>query len=156
MSTFVAIGKKIPSFEVKDSRGNLISSQSLLGHPFVLYFYPKDDTPGCTKEACSFRDNLESLASDKIKVFGISPDSSYSHQKFIDKYNLNFTLLSDETKEVCKKFDVLQEKTTFGKTSIGVVRTTFLVDKKGIIQWIERPVSVEGHVDRVKEAVKEL
>lgn len=149
----VNVGDALPQFKAQDQEGNTLMTEDFLGTPAVFYFYPKDDTPGCTKEACGFRDNMNRLADYDIAVVGISPDSAESHQKFIDKYQLNFTLLTDEDKSLCQKFDVLQEKNTYGKKSIGVERTTFLVDRDGIIQWIERPVSVEGHVDRVIEAI---
>lgn len=145
------IGDKVPAFTSTDQEGNRINAADLLGSPLVIYFYPMDDTPGCTKEACAFRDHQKSLQDLDCRVIGISPDGVQSHQNFIGKHNLNFTLLSDEQHEVCKKFDVLRASEEGGKPKIE--RTTFIVDAKGIIRWIERPVTLEGHVDRVIEAL---
>jgi thioredoxin-dependent peroxiredoxin len=139
-------GDKIPSFSCKNQRGILISDKDLQGTPVVLYFYPKDETPGCTKEACSFRDHMDRLNQLNALVIGISPDSPDSHRLFIDKHQLKFPLLCDEKKEMCKKFDVLRDQS--------LERTTFVIDPDGIIDWIERPVSIEGHVERVLEAVR--
>lgn len=150
----INVGDAIPEFKGKDHEGFEITTEDLLGTPVVLYFYPKDDTPGCTKEACSFRDSMERLAKFDVAVVGVSPDSIESHQKFINKYDLNFTLISDNNKEISKKFDVIQEKMLYGEKKMGVERTTFLLDRDGIVKWIERPVTVEGHVDRVIEAIK--
>lgn len=150
----INVGDAIPNFKGKDQEGFDISTEDLLGTPVVLYFYPKDDTPGCTKEACSFRDHMERLSDYDISVIGVSPDSSESHQKFIKKHHLNFTLIADQKQEISKKFDVIQEKTIFGEKKMGVERTTFLLDRDGIVVWLERPVSVEGHVERVIEAIK--
>ncbi|MBA3957476.1 MAG: peroxiredoxin [Parachlamydiaceae bacterium] len=141
-------GDAIPAFRIKDSEGYEITDEDLVGSPVVIYFYPQDDTPGCTKEACSFRDNLARLEALDALVIGISPDSSESHDQFQSKYDLNFTLLADQNMELCKKFDVVHD----GKLE----RITFVVDSEGIIQWIERPVDVSGHVDRVIQAVQEL
>lgn len=149
-------GDAIPNFKGKDQEGFDISTEDLLGTPVVLYFYPKDDTPGCTKEACSFRDNMERLADYDVSVIGVSPDSSESHQKFINKHDLNFTLISDPKQEISKKFDVIQEKMIYGEKKMGVERTTFLLDRDGIVVWLERPVTVEGHVERVIEAIKKF
>lgn len=152
----INVGDALPEFKAQDQEGNTFITEDFLGTPAVFYFYPKDDTPGCTKEACSFRDNMNRLAEFDVAVVGISPDNADSHQKFIEKYQLNFTLLTDEDQTLCHKFDVMQEKNVYGKQSIGVERTTFLADRDGIIQWIERPVAVEGHVDRVIEAIQQL
>lgn len=150
------IDDTIPSFNAIDHEGNPFTSETLKGSPAIIYFYPKDDTPGCTKEACAFRDELESFKKLNIRVVGISPDSAASHKKFITKYNLNFTLLADPDKKIAELFDVVQMKSMFGVKKLGIERTTFLVDEKGKIRWIERPVTVNDHVNRVKEAVKSL
>ena len=147
-------GDQVPSFQAYDSQGKLISAESLLGQPYVIYFYPKDDTPGCTTQACQFRDIKPQLEQIKTLVIGISPDNSSSHNQFINKYSLNFTLLSDEDHHLCQLFDVWQEKINFGKKSMGIIRTTFVVDAQGVIRWIERRVSVEGHAERVLAALK--
>lgn len=144
----INVGDALPSFKALDQEGFEFETEDLFGNSVLLYFYPKDDTPGCTKEACAFRDHLETLEDYGVLVIGISPDGADSHNKFIEKYGLNFTLLCDEKMELCKKFDVLKDNK--------VVRTTFLADEDGIIQWIERPVNVEGHVERVIEAAKKL
>jgi len=156
MAYKINVGDSIPSFSALDQEGEVVTSDDLLGNPFVIYFYPKDDTPGCTKEACSFRDNMERLDEQGIIVVGVSPDNVNSHQTFIDKHNLNFTLLADDSQELCKRFDVLQEKEVAGKKTLGVERTTYVVDPHGTIRWIERPVNVEDHVERVLKALEEL
>lgn len=147
------IGDTVPAFTSKDQEGNRIQVSDLLGSPLVIYFYPMDDTPGCTKEACAFRDHQRSLQDLDCRVVGISPDGVESHRNFIEKHNLNFTLLCDEQHEVSKKFDVLRTKEGEDETKPKIERTTFIVDAKGIIRWIERPVVLEGHVDRVIEAL---
>ena len=149
------VGDKMPSFSLKDHEGLDVNSEDLLGEPFVLYFYPKDDTPGCTKEACSFRDNMEHLDEFDALVIGVSPDGAASHAKFIEKYDLNFPLLCDEKLELARKFGVVQEKEQNGKKSTGVVRSTFIIDASGIIRWMEKPVSVEGHAERVLQAFRQ-
>lgn len=143
----VQVGDAIPEFKANDQEGFEITTEDLFGSPVVFYFYPKDDTPGCTKEACEFRDNMERLQAYDVVVIGVSPDSGASHQKFINKHSLNFTLLTDENLELSKKFGVT-------KGILGIERSTFLIDRDGIIRWLERPVSVSGHVDRVIEAIK--
>lgn len=150
MTKRLEVGDPIPSFKLKDSEGLEFTDEDFIGAPLVLFFYPKDDTPGCTKEACSFRDNLAELDSLDVIVIGVSPDSQESHEKFIEKHNLNFTLFADTTKDLCKVFGVISEDGT------KLERSTFLIDYDGTIQWIERPVSVDGHVDRVITAVKAL
>lgn len=153
----INVGDAVPQFKVKDYEGFDITDEDLIGNPLVIYFYPKDDTPGCTKEACSFRDNFQKLFDLNTLVLGVSPDNIDSHRRFIDKHKLNFTLLSDEKLEMCKKFDVVREKhSPDGKTTQAIERTTFVIDPDGIVAWIERPVNVEGHTERVLEAVKNL
>lgn len=148
------IGDKIPSFSLKDQEGMAVDSEDLMGSPFILYFYPQDDTPGCTKEACSFRDNMEMLDELDTLVIGISPDSPSSHAKFIKKYDLNFTLLSDEKMELAHQFGAVQERETAGSKTWSILRSTFVIDSSGVIRWIERPVSVEGHAERVLKAIQ--
>ncbi len=154
MNHQIQVGDAIPEFTAKDQEGNDLDSEDFIGTPVVLYFYPKDDTPTCTKEACTFRDNMDKLTDYDVSVIGVSPDGEASHQKFIDKHQLNFTLLADDDKELCKKFGVIQQSQVHGKPQIGVERTTFLIDRDGIIQWIERPVNVEGHFERVLAAIQ--
>ncbi len=149
------VGDRMPIFKAKDASGHVFSSEDLMGGPVVIYFYPKDDTPGCTKEACSFRDNLDDFDDFDAIVIGISPDGTHSHESFIEKHNLNFTLLSDESLDVCRKFDVMREKEVEGKMAPHVERTTFVIDARGIIRWIERPVNVEVHTERVLKILRE-
>lgn len=149
MTYSLNVGDTIPAFKIIDKYSEELTDEDLIGSPVVIYFYPKDDTPGCTKEACSFRDNMQRLQAMDVLVIGISPDNEDSHEKFSQKYDLNFTLLADERYELCKKFDVR-------KGLLGIERTTFVIDEEGIIRWIERPVSVSGHVDRIIKALEDL
>ncbi len=146
-------GKKAPSFKLKDQNGNDVSLKDFIGNQIVLYFYPKDDTPGCTKEACSFRDNFPDFKDIKAVILGVSPDSPASHKKFISKYNLPFTLLSDENKEVLEKYEVWKEKNMYGKKYMGVERTTYIIDENGKIKKIFPKVKVDGHDKEVLEAI---
>ena len=141
------VGDKIPRFHVKDHAGYSVREEDVIGTPLVIYFYPKDQTPTCTKEACSFQNSLPKFDQLQVLVLGVSPDSVGSHKKFIEKNNLQFSLLSDAKKDMCKKFGVLKGDK--------VIRSTFVVNARGVIQWIEKPVKVEGHVKRVLEAIKE-
>jgi thioredoxin-dependent peroxiredoxin len=147
------VGDKIPTFTLKDQQGREIKSADLIGKPFVLYFYPKDDTPGCTKEACSFRDHKDHLEALDARVIGISPDNVGSHAQFAGKYGLNFTLLSDEGMGLAKKFGITQEKEIEGKKIPSIIRSTYLIDENGSIRWMEKPVDVEGHSQRVMDAI---
>ena len=155
MSYKLNVGDHMPAFKAKDSTGHIFTSDDVLGGPVVIYFYPKDDTPGCTKEACSFRDHIDNLDEYDAILIGISPDGAQSHESFIEKHKLNFTILSDESLEVCRKFDVMRDSAN-GKTTPSVERTTFIIDARGIICWIERPVNIEGHVERVLKALHEI
>lgn len=150
----LAEGKKAPSFKLKDQDGKLISLESLKGSNVVLYFYPKDDTPGCTIEACNFRDEFPKFKKIDAVILGVSPDSVESHKKFAAKFKLPFSLLSDEKKEVCEKYGVWQEKSMYGKKYMGVVRTTFVIDGTGKIKKIFPKVKVEGHNEEVMAALK--
>jgi len=142
-------GDKAPDFSLPSSDGTTVSLKDLKGKKVVLYFYPKDDTPGCTKEACSFRDNLARVKRKGAVIFGVSADTVKKHQKFIEKFDLSFPLLSDETKEMIKSYDVWHEKTFMGRKYMGIVRTTFIIDEKGEILHIFPNVKVEGHTDEV-------
>jgi peroxiredoxin Q/BCP len=152
----INVGAQAPQFSGEDQNGNLITDSLLHGQFIVLYFYPKDDTPGCTKEACSFRDNFARLQEFDATVLGVSPDNAESHGKFSAKHNLNFPLLVDKDLSICKAYDVLRTKEDQGKMTQNLERSTFLIDPEGKICWIDRPVIVEGHVDRVIEAMKAL
>lgn len=148
-------GKKAPSFSVFDSNGVKVSLNDFKGRKLVLYFYPKDNTSGCTKEACDFRDFFPDFKKLKAAVIGISPDSVESHKKFVQKLNLPFILLSDEKKEVVRKYGVWKEKSMYGKKYMGVERTTFIIDEEGKIVKIFPKVKVDGHVEEVFRALKD-
>lgn len=143
------VGDAIPEFSLKDFQGDTVVRDDILGSPFILYFYPKDNTPGCTDQACQFRDAADDFEELDILVVGVSPDSPESHRKFIEGQELNFPLLCDEKLELAKAFGVLKDD---GKNSI--IRSTFLFDEDGIVQWVESPVKVEGHVDRILDAIE--
>jgi thioredoxin-dependent peroxiredoxin len=148
-------GSKAPDFTAVDQNGSKIKLSDLKGQRVVLYFYPKDDTPGCTKEACSFRDANDVYAEKGIKVFGVSTDDEKSHQKFISKYALPFDLLADTDKNIVEKYGVWGEKSMYGKTYMGTQRKTFLIDETGKIVKIFDKVNVAEHADEVLEAFGE-
>ena len=152
----VEIGKIAPSFNLPCDDGVMIDLSELRGKNVVLYFYPKDDTPGCTIEAQDFTANIEKFKKLDTVVLGVSRDSIKSHCKFIDKYNINFNLISDENGELCSKYDVLKEKSMFGKKYFGIDRSTFIIDKKGNIAQIWRSVKVKNHVEEVLSFLKQL
>jgi peroxiredoxin Q/BCP len=145
-------GSTAPAFKTKDANGDTVSLKDLRGQKVVLYFYPKDDTPGCTKEACSFRDAFSQFKKKGIAVLGVSPDSEAKHQKFVTKYNLPFTLLADTDKSIAETYGVWGEKKFMGRTYMGVHRTTFLIDEKGKIKKIFEKVKPEDHANEVLEA----
>ena len=142
-------GDKAPSFTLPSSDGSEVSLSDFKGKNVVLYFYPKDDTPGCTTEACSFRDDLSAFKRKGAVVLGISVDGIESHQKFAEKYSLSFPLLSDEGKKVVKAYGVWKEKNLYGRKYMGTERTTFIIDKRGIITHIFPKVHVDGHSKEV-------
>ena len=148
-------GSKAPDFTAADQDGNKVKLSDLQGQRVVLYFYPKDDTPGCTKEACSFRDANDVYAEKGIKVFGVSTDDERSHQKFISKYALPFDLLADTDKKIVEKYGVWGEKSMYGKKYMGTQRKTFLIDKSGKIVKIFDKVNVSEHADEVLKAFGE-
>ena len=150
------VGNKAPSFKLKNQDAKVVSLSDLKGKPVVLYFYPKDNTSGCTKEACNFRDEFPKFGKMKAEIIGVSADSVESHKKFTEKYKLPFNLLSDEKKDVLEKYGVWQEKSMYGKKYMGIVRTTFIIDAKGKISKIFPKVKVENHNEEVMEALKEL
>ena len=145
----IEIGKKAPDFTLTDQDGNLHKLSDYHGKKLVLYFYPKDDTPGCTKEACSFRDNFSSFKKEGIDVLGVSIDDENSHTKFREKYKLPFNLLADTDKDVVEKYGVWVEKNLYGKKKWGIARKTFLIDKDGLIQHVFNKVKAEIHADEV-------
>ncbi len=142
-------GMKAPYFEGIDQNGNKITSNDLLGRKVVLYFYPKDDTPGCTKEACNLRDNYQRLQDAGYTVIGVSADDQGSHQKFIEKYNLPFPLIADTDKNIIRAFDVWGKKQFMGKVFEGIIRTTFVIDENGIITDVITSVDVENHTQQI-------
>jgi peroxiredoxin Q/BCP len=147
------IGDKAPDFTLPGDGGGEVSLASYRGRKVVLYFYPKDDTPGCTAESCSFRDNLPDFEGMGAAVIGISKDSAKKHDKFKAKYDLNFPLASDENGDVCERYGVWTEKSMYGRKYMGIDRSTFLIDENGKIAALWRGVKVPGHVESVREAV---
>ncbi|OGU72153.1 MAG: alkyl hydroperoxide reductase [Ignavibacteria bacterium RBG_16_34_14] len=147
-------GKKAPAFTLNNQNGDTISLNDFKGKNVILYFYPKDNTSGCTAEACSFRDDFPKFEKTDAVIVGVSPDSVESHKKFAQKYNLNFDLLSDEKKEAIKKYDVWKEKNMYGRKYMGVERTTYIINSEGKIKKIFRKVKVNGHNKEVLEALK--
>jgi peroxiredoxin Q/BCP len=149
-------GEKAPAFSLKDDQGKTVKLSEYKGKPIVLYFYPKDDTPGCTKEACAFRDASDQLKKLGAVVLGVSPDGVASHAKFRDKFKLNFPLLADEEHAVAEAYGAWREKNMYGKKSMGIQRSTYLIDSKGKIAKVWKRVQVEGHDAEVLEALQEL
>jgi peroxiredoxin Q/BCP len=147
-------GKKAPDFKLKNQDGETISLKDFKGKNVVLYFYPKDNTSGCTKEACNFRDEFPKFKNVDAVILGVSPDSVASHKKFAEKYDLPFNLLSDEEKKVLEQYGVWQEKSMYGKKYMGVVRTTVVIDENGKIRKIFPKVKVDGHNKEVLDALK--
>jgi len=148
-------GDQAPDFAVPDQEGNVVRSKDLRGKKIVLYFYPKDDTPGCTKEACSFRDSFAKFKRRGIELFGVSLDSEKSHQKFINKFSLPFRLLADTDRKLSESFGTYGEKKFMGRTYMGNNRMTFLIDEKGKIKKIFSKVKPEDHADEVLSAFNE-
>ena len=149
-------GDPAPAFELPADGGGRISSASLKGKPYVIYFYPKDDTPGCTKEACAFRDRTADLEAKGAVVLGVSPDDVASHGEFRDKYSLNFPLLADTDHKVAERYGAWREKNMYGKTSMGIQRSTFLIDRDGKVRKAWKKVNVDGHDEQVLEALGAL
>ena len=152
----VSIGDKAPSFTLPDQDGNYVSLASLAGQWVVLYFYPRDDTPGCTVEACEFTASLPNFSTRNAVVFGCSADGSAAHQKFIKKHSLGIRLLTDADKSVMNTYGAWGKKVMYGKEVEGIIRSTFLIDPKGIIRHVWPKVSVKGHVAEVIEVLQSL
>ena len=143
------IGDRMPEFEVMDQDGNKVSSNDLIGKKTIIYFYPKDNTSGCTAEACNLRDNHEALVAKGYNVVGVSKDSVNSHKKFKDKYDLPFTLLSDTSTDMLQAFGAWGEKKMYGKTVMGTIRKTFIFDEKGILTEIIEKVDTKNHAKQI-------
>ncbi|WP_151705467.1 peroxiredoxin [Nitrincola alkalilacustris] len=152
----VALNQPVPEFTAQATSDKEISLSALRGRNVVIYFYPKDSTPGCTTEGQEFRDRYEQFQSADTEIFGVSKDSLRSHENFKAKQSFPFELLSDQDEALCKHFDVIKLKKMYGRESLGIERSTFLIDKEGVLRQEWRKVSVKGHVDEVLEAVKQL
>lgn len=154
MAKELAIGDKAPEFSLKDQDGQVVTLRSLKGKQVVLYFYPKDDTSGCTKEACGFRDSLGPIQKAGAVVLGVSLDGEASHRKFIAKFALPFPLLCDEDAALSKAYGVYKEKSMYGRKYWGIERSTFVIDPAGTLKAVFPKVKVDGHVDEVLAALK--
>ena len=152
----IEAGKKAPTFSLKSQDGKAVKLADFAGKPVVLYFYPKDNTPGCTTEACDFRDQHSKLEKAGAVVLGVSPDKDTTHAKFAGKFGLPFTLLADTEHEVAEKYGSWGEKSLYGRKFMGIIRSTFLIGKDGKVAKVWPKVKVAGHVDEVLEAVKSL
>ena len=152
----VKLGKKVPDFTATATNDSIFSLSENMGKNIVIYFYPKDNTPGCTKEGEDFRDQFEEFISNNTLVVGVSRDSVKSHDKFICKYNFPFDLIADEDETVCQLFDVIKEKNMYGRKYMGIERSTFLINTNGILVDEWRKVKVKGHVEEVLDAVNNI
>lgn len=156
MADWIEPGSKAPDFTLPSDDGGKIKLSALKGQPVVLYFYPRDDTPGCTREACAFRDQKSALANLGAKVLGVSADTLESHGKFRAKFELNFPLLADVDHKVAEKYGAWREKNLYGKKSMGIQRSTYLIDADGKVARVWKKVNVDGHDAEVIAAIKEL
>jgi peroxiredoxin Q/BCP len=156
MADWVEAGKKAPDFTLVADDGSKVKLSALKGQPVVLYFYPRDNTPGCTREACAFRDRKAELTKRGAVVLGVSPDTVASHEKFRDKFKLNFRLLADPDHKVAEKYGAWREKTLYGKKSMGIQRSTWLIDAQGKVAKVWKKVNVDGHDEQVLAALGEL
>ena len=150
------VGDKAPAFSLEDQAGKTVKLSDFKGKKVVLYFYPKDDTPGCTREACAFRDEHSALQKAGAVVLGVSPDSEASHARFAGKYKLPFPLLADPDHGVSEKYGAWGEKSLYGRKFMGITRSTFLIDGSGKVARVWPKVKVDGHVDQVLEAIREI
>ena len=149
-------GQKVPNFSGNNEKGQLVSNETLKGKKYILFFYPKDDSPGCTKEACSVRDNFSQIKKLGYEVYGVSPDKEKKHQKFIDKYEFQYSLIADPEKEIINSFSLWGPKKFMGREIVGVYRTTFLVNEEGIIEGVIDKVKTKDHGIQITELIKEL
>lgn len=152
----IEVGQVAPDFSLPDQVGKTVSLSGCKGSPVVLYFYPKDDTPGCTKEACAFRDAFAEYRKRGATILGISPDDPASHARFVGKFNLPFTLLADAGHTVCEIYGVWKEKNMYGRKTMGVERSTFVIDADGVVRAVFARVKVDGHSDAVIQALDRL
>ncbi|MCC2598843.1 thioredoxin-dependent thiol peroxidase [Sphingobacterium sp. FBM7-1] len=148
------IGDKAPAIEAKNQNGELIKLTDFLGKKVILYFYPKDNTPGCTTEACNFRDNYQSLRNDGFEVIGVSIDNEQSHQKFTSKFDLPFNLLADDDQKIVNDYGVWVEKNMYGRKYMGTARTTFVIDEQGIIQHIIKKVDNKNASQQIRDLIR--
>lgn len=149
------IGAMAPDFSLSASDGTIYTLKQFRGQKIILYFYPEDDTETCTKQACSFKEGYADLKQTGAVLLGVSPDDEYSHQRFVKKYRLNFPILSDTNRSIIKAYGVWSEKTMFGRTYMGVVRTSFIINEKGFISHIFPRVRVKGQIEKILNALKE-
>ena len=156
MTDWIEPGETAPDFTLPATGGREITLSDLRGSPVVLYFYPKDDTPGCTKEACAFRDRSDEIGERGAVVLGVSPDSVESHESFREKYDLGFPLLADEDHEVAERYGAWREKNLYGNKTMGIQRSTFVIDPDGTVAKVWKRVRVDGHDEAVLEALDEL
>ena len=156
MADWIEPPAKASAFSLKATDGTTVKLSELKGKIVVLYFYPKDDTPGCTKEACAFRDRISEITHLGAVVLGVSPDDAASHKKFTDKFKLNFPLLVDDGHKLAEKYGAWREKNMYGKVSMGIQRSTFLIDATGGVAKVWKKVSVDGHDQQVIDAIKAL
>jgi peroxiredoxin Q/BCP len=156
MGEWIAEGQAAPELGLQDDAGKTVRLADFRGRPVVLYFYPKDDTPGCTREACAFRDRRDEVARRGAAVVGVSPDGVESHARFRDKHGLNFPLLADPAHRVAEAYGAWRQKTLYGRKSIGIQRSTFLIDGQGVVRRVWRKVQVDGHDSEVLAALEQL
>ncbi len=156
MTSVIEAGSTAPSFTAPTNDGGSLSLDSLRGRAVVLYFYPRDDTPGCTREAQEFTEALPAFAAAGVEIVGVSKDSAAKHDRFRAKYGLPFTLVSDAESDICERYGVWVEKKNYGKTYMGIERATFLIDAEGTVARVWRKVKVAGHVEKVLEAARTL
>ena len=156
MSDWVEVGGKAPAFTLPADDGTKVKLTELKGKPVVLYFYPRDNTPGCTREACAFRDQKDEIAKLGAVVLGVNTDTVESHEKFRDKFDLNFPLLADVDHKVAEKYGAWREKVRFGKRSMGIQRSTFIIDAGGKVAKMWKSVKVDGHDEKVIQALVAL
>jgi peroxiredoxin Q/BCP len=153
MASTLQIGRPAPAFRALDEQGREVTLASLRGKRVILYFYPKDDTPGCTKQACAFRDQYADITAQEAVVFGVSPDPAKAHQKFIDKYTLPFPLLVDEDHAIAEAYGVWGERSMYGKTFMGIIRSQFVIDEHGILIDVTSPIKPEQSVPKALAAL---